>query len=78
MRGYEFADPSIVRAFYNPEAPLEGRNMLLTFGFSLGRYELWGGYENRSRWSIAWAVMLVGARLAAQRAGREAAPDPSG
>jgi uncharacterized protein (UPF0548 family) len=29
MRGYEFADPSIVRAYYDPEAPLEGRNMLL-------------------------------------------------
>ena len=28
MRGYEFADPAIVRAFYNPEEPLEGRNML--------------------------------------------------
>jgi uncharacterized protein (UPF0548 family) len=29
MRGYEFADPSIVRAYYDPDAPLEGRNMLL-------------------------------------------------
>ena len=29
MRGYEFADPSIVRAYYDPEAPLQGRNMLL-------------------------------------------------
>ena len=29
MRGYEFADPSIVRAYYDPKAPLEGRNMLL-------------------------------------------------
>jgi uncharacterized protein (UPF0548 family) len=29
MRGYDFADPSIVRAYYDPEAPLEGRNMLL-------------------------------------------------
>ena len=29
MQGYEFADPSIVRAYYNPTAPLEGRNMLL-------------------------------------------------
>jgi hypothetical protein len=29
MRGYEFADPSIVHAYYNPDAPLEGRNMLL-------------------------------------------------
>jgi uncharacterized protein (UPF0548 family) len=29
MRGYEFADPSIVRAYYDPGAPLEGRDMLL-------------------------------------------------
>jgi len=29
IRGYEFADPSLVRAFYDPEAPLEGRDMLL-------------------------------------------------
>jgi uncharacterized protein (UPF0548 family) len=29
MRGYEFADPSIVRAYYDPRAPLPGRNMLL-------------------------------------------------
>lgn len=29
MRGYEFADPSIVRAFYDPESSLERRNMLL-------------------------------------------------
>ena len=29
MRSYEFADPSIVRAYYDPETPLGGRNMLL-------------------------------------------------
>jgi uncharacterized protein (UPF0548 family) len=29
MRGYEFADPSIVRAFYDPHVPLQGRDMLL-------------------------------------------------
>lgn len=29
MWGYEFADPSIVRAFYDTEVPLLGRNMLL-------------------------------------------------
>jgi uncharacterized protein (UPF0548 family) len=29
IRGYEFADPSIVRAYYDPHAPLLGRNMLL-------------------------------------------------
>lgn len=29
MSGYEFADPSIVRAYYDPAVPLERRNMLL-------------------------------------------------
>jgi uncharacterized protein (UPF0548 family) len=29
IRGYEFADPSLVRAHYDPERPLEGREMLL-------------------------------------------------
>jgi uncharacterized protein (UPF0548 family) len=29
MSGYEFADPSIVRAYYDPATPLESRNMLL-------------------------------------------------
>lgn len=29
IRGYEFADPSLVRAYYDPDAPLRGRNMLL-------------------------------------------------
>jgi uncharacterized protein (UPF0548 family) len=29
IRGYEFADPSVVRAHYDPERPLEGRDMLL-------------------------------------------------
>jgi uncharacterized protein (UPF0548 family) len=29
MRGYEFADPSIVRAHYDPDVPLQGRTMLL-------------------------------------------------
>jgi uncharacterized protein (UPF0548 family) len=29
MSGYEFADPSIVRAYYDPSVPLERRNMLL-------------------------------------------------
>ena len=33
MRGYEFADPSIVRAYYDPDEPLEGRNMLLEIRF---------------------------------------------
>jgi uncharacterized protein (UPF0548 family) len=37
MSGYEFADPSIVRAYYDPAVPLEQRNMLLrlqTLGFA--------------------------------------------
>jgi uncharacterized protein (UPF0548 family) len=29
MSGYEFADPSIVRAYYDPHRPLAGRDMLL-------------------------------------------------
>jgi uncharacterized protein (UPF0548 family) len=29
MKSYAFADPSIVRAFYDPGTPLQGRNMLL-------------------------------------------------
>lgn len=29
IRGYEFADPSVVRAYYDRQAPLEGRTMLL-------------------------------------------------
>ncbi len=29
IRGYEFADPSIVRAFYAADAPMAGRDMLL-------------------------------------------------
>lgn len=29
IRGYEFADPSLVRAHYDPDHPLEGRVMLL-------------------------------------------------
>jgi uncharacterized protein (UPF0548 family) len=33
MRGYEFADPSIVRAYYDPNEPLEGRTMLLELRF---------------------------------------------
>ncbi len=29
IQGYEFADPSLVRAHYDRDAPLDGRNMLL-------------------------------------------------
>jgi uncharacterized protein (UPF0548 family) len=33
MRDYEFVEPSIVRAFFRADAPLEGRNMLLEARF---------------------------------------------
>ena len=33
MRDYEFADPSIVRAIYHPDEPLERRDMLLELRF---------------------------------------------
>jgi uncharacterized protein (UPF0548 family) len=33
LRDYEFADPHIVRAIYDPGSPLEGRNMLLEVHF---------------------------------------------
>ena len=33
LRDYEFADPRIVRAIYDPGGPLEGRNMLLEVHF---------------------------------------------
>jgi uncharacterized protein (UPF0548 family) len=33
MRDYEFADPSIVRAIYRRDSPLEGRDMLLVIRF---------------------------------------------
>ena len=33
MQGYDFADPSIVRAWYEPDEPLEARTMLLELRF---------------------------------------------
>jgi uncharacterized protein (UPF0548 family) len=42
MRGYEFADPSIVRAYYDPHLPLERRDMLLKLQ-ALGRVHLFAG-----------------------------------
>lgn len=42
MRGYEFADPSIVRAYYDPGVPLERRNMLLKLQ-ALGLVHLYVG-----------------------------------
>jgi uncharacterized protein (UPF0548 family) len=35
LRDYRFADPRIVRAHYDPDAPLEGRDMLLELRFSV-------------------------------------------
>jgi Domain of unknown function (DUF1990) len=42
MRGYEFADPSIVRAYYDPEVELEHRNMVLELR-ALGVFHLFVG-----------------------------------
>ena len=42
MRGYEFADPSIVRAHYDPDVPLRGRNMVLDLQ-ALGLFHLFVG-----------------------------------
>jgi uncharacterized protein (UPF0548 family) len=38
MQGYEFADPSIVRALYDPNEPLEGRTMLLELRWAVFRF----------------------------------------
>jgi uncharacterized protein (UPF0548 family) len=43
MRGYEFADPSIVRAYYDPDLPLERRDMLLKLQALGGRVHLFAG-----------------------------------
>jgi uncharacterized protein (UPF0548 family) len=40
MRDYEFADPSIVRAVYHPDRPLEERDMLLEVRFYGLRFRL--------------------------------------
>lgn len=40
IRDYEFADPRIVRAVYYPDAPLEGRDMLLVGRFFGLRFRL--------------------------------------
>lgn len=42
IRGYEFADPSIVRAFYEPDRPLAGRDMLLELR-ALGLVRVYAG-----------------------------------
>lgn len=54
IRGYEFADPSLVRARYDPDAPLLGRDMLLELR-AMGLVsvyvgvrvcEVWDGHED--------------------------------
>jgi hypothetical protein len=42
IRGYEFADPSMVRALYDPGKPLAGRNMLLELR-ALGLFRVYVG-----------------------------------
>jgi uncharacterized protein (UPF0548 family) len=42
IRGYEFADPSVVRAHYDPTRPLEGREMVLELR-SLGLVRIYVG-----------------------------------
>jgi uncharacterized protein (UPF0548 family) len=41
LRDYKVADPSIVRAYYDHDAPLEGRNMLLELW--VGPFHAYGG-----------------------------------
>jgi NAD(P)-dependent dehydrogenase (short-subunit alcohol dehydrogenase family) len=40
IRDYEFADPTMVRAVYHAEAPLEGRDMLLVIRFLFLRFRV--------------------------------------
>jgi uncharacterized protein (UPF0548 family) len=40
MTDYEFADPAVVRALYDPTEPLEGRNLLLEIRFLLLRFRV--------------------------------------
>lgn len=42
IRGYEFADPSLVRAHYDPDRPLQGREMLLELR-ALGLFSVFVG-----------------------------------
>ncbi len=54
IRGYEFADPSMVRAFYEPRTPRPGRDMLLELR-ALGLVRVYAGvrvnqvYDHESR-----------------------------
>jgi uncharacterized protein (UPF0548 family) len=49
IRGYEFADPSIVRARYDPDAPLLGRDMLLELR-ALGLVSVYVGVRVSEVW----------------------------
>lgn len=52
IRDYEFADPSIVRAIYHPDRPLEQRDMLLEGRFFALRFHFGcrvGGVHNETR-----------------------------
>ena len=49
IRGYEFADPSIVRARYDPAAPLLGRDMLLELR-ALGLLSVYVGVRVSEVW----------------------------
>jgi len=40
MTDYEFADPRLVRGFYDPDAPLDGREMLLSIRFHGMRFQV--------------------------------------
>jgi uncharacterized protein (UPF0548 family) len=40
MSDYEFADPALVRALYDPNEPLQGRNMLLEIRFWMLRFRV--------------------------------------
>jgi uncharacterized protein (UPF0548 family) len=63
MRGYEFADPSRVRAVYHPDAPLEGREMLLELRFLGLRFDVGvrvGGVHDETRAVGGRAVRVWG------------------
>jgi len=63
MREYEFADPSRVRAVYRPDAPLEGRDMLLQIRFLGLRFDVGvrvGGVHDETREVSGRAVRVWG------------------
>lgn len=52
IQGYEFADPSIVRAVYHPDRPFDGRDMLLELRFWWLRFKVGvrvGGIHDETR-----------------------------